>query len=719
VIPPLRGLFGLSLAAMVAWSIPTGAQQGAGVPPFTSRRLALLVGVTDFIAPDMRKHNLRGPANDVALFRTLLISDRFGVPPDAIVTLAALPDDLTKRPTRANILREFRRLGEQAGAGDQVLILLAGHGSQQPANPDLTDEEPDGLDEIFLPADTNGWNAAAHQVTNAIVDDEIRQWVAAIRAKGAIVTIIVDACHSGTITRAGPMEARDRGIPIEELIPPPARANIRSDTRSATPGERSAAFDLADAQGDTTALYAADMAETTPELPMPDSAGPTQGLFTYTLTRILTERTGPITYRELVHRVIDQYRAGGFNPTPSLEGAGIDREVLGERTSHLRPTFAIDTKNGANNWTVNGGSIHGLTQGSILEILPAGDQARARPVGHVRVDKVYPTMAVVKPYAFANIRAPRAPQITTGSRARVKHHEFGALRLRVALQRSGADGAMAIAKTGTGPSPLERALKSLPTESNDLVQRVDSGDADWYVRVAKDRVVLAPATRHTSQRSDVSSPTDKRYDVGAVDDPRLAEVLADKLRSIARAVNLSRLASYVDPEADLQVHVRRYKSDPAIAEPLPAANGSAAVSAGEHLQFILENTGKTPLDITVLYIDANFGIIPLYPASDSALDNRLAPGERRALKPEEITDDPIGWESVVAIGVEATPRHENFLMLTQDALPEASRSSTPASPLRALLESAVHGTRSAKVDSDQDRGRFAITQTWFKVEAGR
>jgi hypothetical protein len=241
-------------------------------------------------------------------------------------------------------------LRDVAGAGDQVLILLAGHGSQQPADPDPADEEPDGLDEIFLPADAEAWSPSAHRVVNAIVDDEIRQWIAAIRSKGAVVTIIVDACHSGTITRGGPSAVRDRGIPVESLIPPAELARVRAAVSpgglpAGTTANRAAAaraFDLTDAPSDITALYAADVDETTPELPMPDAAGPTQGLFTYTVTRILTEGRGPITYRELVQRVIDRYRAEGFNPTPSLEGTGIDREVLGERAPFQQPTFAIE-----------------------------------------------------------------------------------------------------------------------------------------------------------------------------------------------------------------------------------------------------------------------------------------------------------------------------------------------------------------------------------------
>jgi hypothetical protein len=75
-------------------------------------------------------------------------------------------------------------LSDVAGPGDHVVVLLAGHGSQQAADPDPTDAEPDGLDEIFLPADAMAGISQLAAWANAIVDDDIRQWVNAIRKQG-------------------------------------------------------------------------------------------------------------------------------------------------------------------------------------------------------------------------------------------------------------------------------------------------------------------------------------------------------------------------------------------------------------------------------------------------------------------------------------------------------------------------------------------------------
>ena len=420
------------------------------------------------------------------------------------------------------------------------------------------------------------------------------------------------------------------------------------------------------------------------------------------------EQTEPLTYRELVQRVIDRYRADGFVPTPSFEGAGVDREVLGKRVVRDH-AFIIEAQRSADTWLLAGGSIHGLTQGSILEVLPpAGSVRGAMPLVQMRVVEVHPTSALARAIPYEGKPTPTGAAVAVGSRARVRYHEFGALQLGVALEPP------------LGLAAVERALNAVETLSQGLAARASSRDANWFVRVEANRVILTPG----DGQAGVASSTDvaagqvrKRFDVGALDDTALAFSLADRLRRIARAANLARLSSYVDPEAALKIQVLRYQTDAVTATPLLANGGAPAVRAGERLQFIVRNTGTLPLDVTLLYIDANSGIWPLFPLTDRELDNRIDPGRDRALEPVEITADPLGWESVIAIGVESTPRHENFRQLAQESLPDGrGPSAGPPSAFRTLLESAVSGTRSVPVRGAEDRGRFAITQTWFRVD---
>ena len=137
---------------------------------------ALLVGCTRY-ANLPPASQLEGPANDVVLMRMVLM-EHFGFPDQAIMTLseeAGKARGEAFRPTRENIERAFKRLARDAKPGDQVVILLSGHGAQQPEPnppPDPDNVEPDGLDETFLPADCGSWEQKHYGVANAIVDDQ-------------------------------------------------------------------------------------------------------------------------------------------------------------------------------------------------------------------------------------------------------------------------------------------------------------------------------------------------------------------------------------------------------------------------------------------------------------------------------------------------------------------------------------------------------------------
>src|SRR4051794_2104137 len=119
-------------------------------PPIPGRR-ALLVGVTQYDHLP-RSYWLSGPGNDVTQLRHVLTT-YYGFSTDDVVCLTE-EQDPSRRPTRENIEREFRRLADASREGDQVFILIAGHGDRQPEAPQADPEfrQPDGISEIFLPA---------------------------------------------------------------------------------------------------------------------------------------------------------------------------------------------------------------------------------------------------------------------------------------------------------------------------------------------------------------------------------------------------------------------------------------------------------------------------------------------------------------------------------------------------------------------------------------
>ena len=171
---PMIGLAGVLVCASLMLS----------AAPSLAAKYALLVGVGE-VAALPRRLWLRGPDNDVALVRQTLLMRGFAA--DHITVLASLGAGpfVHARPTRAAIARAMAEVLARAQPGDQVVLHLAGHGAQVPQATDSAMPEPDGLDEVFLTADTQPWNATQQRLPNALLDDEIGAWIDALVDRGA------------------------------------------------------------------------------------------------------------------------------------------------------------------------------------------------------------------------------------------------------------------------------------------------------------------------------------------------------------------------------------------------------------------------------------------------------------------------------------------------------------------------------------------------------
>jgi hypothetical protein len=696
----------------------------------------LLVGVTQY--PYLpRDYWLNGPGNDVALLREVLIT-RFHVAPEHVTVLVGWPREEALRPTRANIARAFQHLAEVAGPEDQVVIFLAGHGSQQPANDDPDNFEPDGLDEIFLAADVRGWNRTTGQVENAIVDDEIHAWVTAIRAKGAFVWVIVDACHAGTMLRGAPRdEERERSIPPEVLMIPAEaltaatqRAMQRGQSRGA-PSAPAGVLGLPTTQGGVVATYAAQESEPTPEKKFPSEAGAWHGLFTHTLSEVLLQSASALTYRELVERVHARYRqAGRYQPTPLVEGGGLDREVLGLQVWPERPKILLkgpgDTQH---TWLVDAGSLHGIRSGSVLAVYPpAGLPDADRPIGHVRVLEARPQEALVEPIAFDNVPAPAEAALVRRARCQVVLVDYGDLRLRVAVQVQTEPAAeVQTMVPGTGPRSLEEALTVLTTRPDRLIERVaNPADAAWYVRVVSDQVYLVPAAGWLTSRRQPPGEEDTpvmappQFALGPVTaSENLRTTVQQALIRIARAQHLLSLTTedgvLTSPSEaiDVGIDVLRFPDqETGQGEVVPYDTEGRRLYPGDVVAFRVTNRTTAAVDVTLLFINSSYGIHTLFPSSPDE-PNRLGPGQQRNTVRFTVAP-PYGTDHVVAIAIKAQPGTSplDFSYLEQPELSQVQSTTRGAqarqSPLGRLLEHALYGVGSTRGARDTDLSTYAV-----------
>ncbi|MFN3262336.1 MAG: caspase family protein [Pikeienuella sp.] len=106
--------------------------------------------------------------------------------------------------TRAAVIAAFERQAAKAGPGDMFVFSYAGHGLQEPEA--IPGDEKDGLDETIVFA---GFDFTGLAAGERLRDNEIGALLAKVHP-GARALVIVDSCHSGTMTRAGD----PRGAPL-------------------------------------------------------------------------------------------------------------------------------------------------------------------------------------------------------------------------------------------------------------------------------------------------------------------------------------------------------------------------------------------------------------------------------------------------------------------------------------------------------------------------
>lgn len=640
MITLLRSTLGLCLLAAAAWNC-VAAEPGTG--------RALLVGCTTYDHLEAAYH-LQGPGNDVVLIKSLLCG-RFGFPESQVTVLAEASGRPDLRPTRANIEREFHRLQQQARRGEQVVVFLAGHGSQQPdQNPTPDDPEPDGLDELFLPADIAGWDGSTGQVRNALVDDELRNWLTKIEQTGALVTVVLDACHAGTMTRG--FDEQVRGLPPRLLIP---HETLNAAIPSGTRGSAAAPAESAELAGSSiVAIYAAQSTEATVEklLPMSGSDRRPHGLLTFTLAQILTQADHPVTYRELVRQIQTQYVGMGRTaPTPMIEGQGRNREVFGKvvwpDSSPIRLTQAGDR------WRINAGAIHGLTPGSILAVR-AAESRDADPIGYVRVQVARTADADVVPSEFQGRRGP--PTFPQSAHCELIARDSGDLTLSYAVIGAGDVDSARVQE-------LTRRLTETAEPASTRLSRLvpEQRNARWLVQIHPRGIDLVPADRAVTESAD---PDRIAFRLDGAGDEALW--IRDTLERIARAENLKRLAADADSGSGgqtVRVDLSLHRSESASRdETLPV------LYDGERLTIRVVNPCRFPVDVTLLAIDAASGIEAVFPNRGEI--NRLQPGDAIEL-PVQVVAVVRGREHLVAIVTRGEGEVLDFSVLAQPGLGSA------------------------------------------------
>lgn len=319
------------------------------------RRRALLIGINDYTAsripaaarpeaPERDWPDLLGAVHDVEILREMLVL-LHGFDRRDIVTLT------DQAATRAAILQSIERHLVVPAAKDDILFFyFAGHGSQVRNS---RSDERDQLDESIVPADSR---LGAPDIR----DKELRRLFNRILDRGARLTVMLDACNSGSGARGLASGARARGV----------RADLR-DVRDATDygprPERRGAIVLSAAQDFGRAWE------------MRDAEGKMHGAFSWAWIRALRDASAGEPVSETFLRADARMRAEMPHQEPVIAGLPSVQSApfLGGRASRHgdRTVVAVEKVRPDGTLVLEGGWAHGLSPGTELRDRASGARA--------------------------------------------------------------------------------------------------------------------------------------------------------------------------------------------------------------------------------------------------------------------------------------------------------------------------------------------------------
>lgn len=677
-------LGGLLLTAAFA---PTQPDEVTAREP---RKLALLVGISNYFQLGARPWRRLNTADDLTQLRQVLIA-HYGFQERDI---RMLRDD---QATTENIRQTFRsHLIDQAGPADVVFFHFSGHGQQIL---DDNGDEMDGLDESLVTYDAQDRAASAGAVTN-IRDDELGRWLGELQARMRVdgklsgtITVSLDSCFSGTATR-GILNERGRGWEpqLDGPKPEPRPAGTRDDGIGLLPAGEAARLGyvvLAAAQSDQTAKEADGM-----------------GVFTRALVRTLaaTYRDDRMTYRALMDRVAADVASVVPEQAPQVEGAADTLLFSGLAESERRPLAAIRVSiEPSGVLRLQAGELHGVSRGSVFALHSLGCPKLDVPslLGEAVVEEVELLRATLRPRASGDLMRRLAAE--KGALAVELEHAFSDAPLRLHWEG------------GEACKELRAQLRGL-----DVLTEQGGSATDYDLQIACDQLKQRIEVRRSSSAVPLS--------VQSMTPDGMSQI-QELMKATWRWRYLTKLRQD-NPQALVRLRLipvdAQEVGGKVIVAPKPRPSESPrshlVLRSGEHFMLEFTNASDSPLYVTVLELVTDGSINVPYPAPEDQGNNKIAADSQPHVPPWSPyvyrVDDRPGQRSLLK--VIATREPLNLSSIVQSALQQRTRTanasipvSGPLSPLARLLASLAAGQRSGSAPVAPEV--WGTSEAWLEV----
>jgi hypothetical protein len=193
------------------------------VHPAVARNVALLVAVGQFSDPQLKSHQLLGPAIDIDSMQRAL-SEHWGFLPGDMVTLR------DQEATHEHILEQIAALEQRSKPGDTVLIYFSGHGTS--ANDNDNSYDLPYATGAWVPYDLDFSTTVAAQRTLIVGRRDLVPRLKRLDQGGRWVVVISDSCYSGQVVRSfGETHSRSRFLALQTrdlgVARPAAGASVR------------------------------------------------------------------------------------------------------------------------------------------------------------------------------------------------------------------------------------------------------------------------------------------------------------------------------------------------------------------------------------------------------------------------------------------------------------------------------------------------------------
>jgi Caspase domain len=574
----------------------------ADQPEQTLNIYALLIAI-DGYKPNRLYKNLKGCVRDINLVASYLL-DTLKIPSERVFKLTSPNPEITQtietkdpEPTYANIVAKFKDITEIAQPGEQVYIYYSGHGGRATTiYPEV--KGADQYDEGIVPMDIGDGG-------RYLLDLELAMLLKRMADKGLIVTVIMDSCHSGGVTRGDAAirsgEETDKTPPEQESLVA-SRQELIANWKIQTGGLDG---DIAWVSPANNYLLLAACRPNEYAYEYAFDGKERHGALTYWLIQTLATSSTRLSFRKLYDRICAQIQSKFPQQLPMLIGDGTRAAFGNENLPHYYSVTVSSVDANQKQITLNAGLAQGLSSGTQFAIYPlnatdfSNKQQQQAIVEIAEVQASKSVARVLEPQE-GGIEVTEEIKIEPGAPAIMVAAPVALVRRVLLLDNKEAgdkEHQLPAELVDKQKEALEAVLQALA--GNGWVVEVKASDeqqSDYQVAVGRDG------------EYEISSETPLK-NLGKtllIDDPDSANCVFNRLLHLSkyRAVQ-----SLDNPDSELTKYVEFELLD-ANREPF-ADPSNITIKQGESMFLRIENTSSQPLNIAILNLDSTWAISKL------------------------------------------------------------------------------------------------------------